>query len=81
MMSRGEKTMYIHEDIAVIMIKERMEDAKRYSEQRRALRLARASRPATRVRLGMLLIRFGRWLMGESPPPAGTTINLGQAQS
>ena len=73
--------MYIHEDIAVMMMKERTDDAMRFAEQRRALHLARASRPSTRVRLGMVQIRFGRWLMGESSPPAGTRISLGQAQS
>jgi hypothetical protein len=73
--------MYIHEDIVMMIVKERMDDAMRFAEHRRALRLARASRPSARVRLGMALIRLGRWLMGGSSPSAGTTIRLGQAHS
>lgn len=73
--------MYIHEETVVMMVKQRMDDAMRYAEQRRALRLARASRPSTRVRLGMVLIRFGHWMMGQSTSAPGTPVGLPQAQS
>lgn len=73
--------MYIYEDLAVMMVKERMDDARRFAEHRRALHIAHGLRPSPRVRLGMALVRFGRWLMGEASPSAGTTIRLGQAQS
>ncbi len=73
--------MYIHEDIALMIVKERVDDARRFAEHRRALRLARTARPSTKIRLGMALVRVGSWLMGESSPSAGTTIRLGQAHS
>jgi hypothetical protein len=73
--------MYIHEYTVMMIAKQRMDDAMRYAEHRRALRLAREPGPSTKVRLGMALIRVGRWLMGESSPSTGTTIRLGQAQS
>ena len=73
--------MYIHEDTVLMIVKERMDDAMRYAEHRRALRLIRAPNSSTSVRLGTALIRLGGWLMGESSPSAETTIRLGQAQS
>lgn len=73
--------MYIYEDLAVLMVKERMDEARRFAQHRRAVRLARGLRPSPRVRLGMALVRFGCWLMGQSTSSVGTTVQLGQAQS
>jgi hypothetical protein len=69
------------EDTVMMIVKQRMDDAMRYAEQRRALRLARAPRPSTRVRLGMAVIRLTRWLMGDSSMPAGTMTRLESANS
>ena len=60
--------MYILEDIMLLMARERMEDAVRYAEQRRAHRIARTRRRPARVHLGMALVRFGHWIMGRSCP-------------
>ena len=73
--------MHIHEDIMAMMARERVEDAVRFAERMRDLRLARAPRLPTRVRLGIALIRFGHWLMGQPSPTPGTPIGLEQARS
>ncbi len=73
--------MCLHEDFALLMAKERMEDAMHFAEQRRALRLARSLRRPVRVRLGMALVRFGHWIMGQSCPMPPAQIGLRQSQS
>jgi hypothetical protein len=73
--------MLIHEETALLMARERMEDAVRYAEQRRALRLARAPRLPVRVRLGMILVRIGHWIMGQSCPVPRAPIGLRHSQS
>ena len=73
--------MHIHEDIVTMMAKERLEDALRFAERMRDLRLARAPRRPARVRLGIALIRFGHWLMGQSSPTPGPPVGLQQARS
>lgn len=73
--------MYIHEHTVVLMAKERIEGALRHAEQVRALRAALPPRLPLRVRLGMALVRFGHWIMGQPSPAPGTPIGLRQAQS
>ena len=73
--------MYNHEDFISLLVKERIEDAVRYAEQRRALRLAQAPRRPVRVRLGAALVRCGHWIMGESRPVRRAPIGLQQSQS
>jgi hypothetical protein len=68
--------MYTDEGIVMTIVKQRMNDAMRYAEHRRALPFVRPSRASTRVRVGMALIRLGRWLVGGSWPSAGSTIGL-----
>ena len=63
--------MYIHEDMMLLMARERMEVAMRYAEQRRAVRAARPARPPARVRLGLALVRLGHWIMGNTYTPNG----------
>lgn len=55
--------MYIHEQLALRMAQERIEDAVRAAEQMRAIHSARA-RQSARVRLGSALVRLGHWMMG-----------------
>jgi len=62
--------MYIHEQIAIQMAKERMEDAVQSARTLRAIRLARAPRRPIRFRLGSALIRLGRRIQGQHPPLA-----------
>ncbi|HSB69045.1 MAG TPA: hypothetical protein VLT62_06920 [Candidatus Methylomirabilis sp.] len=57
--------MGIHEQIALRMAQERIEDAVRAAEQMRAIRSARSRRSARDV-LGSALIRIGHWMMGRS---------------
>jgi hypothetical protein len=73
--------MDIHEHTVLLMAKERMEDAMHFAEQMRALRLARTPRRPARVRLGMALVRFGHWIMGQPSPAPQVPIGLRQAQS
>jgi hypothetical protein len=69
--------MYIHEQVAILIAKERMEDAVHSAEALRALRFTRVPRRGGRVRLGSALIRLGRWLQGQSSGPAAP-ISFGQ---
>jgi len=62
--------MDIHEQLAVRMAKERIEDAVRAVEQLRAIRFARARR-STRVRLGRALAQLGHWMSGQPSPAPG----------
>ena len=57
--------MDIEEQVALQMAKERIEEAVRLAEQRRAIGFARPRRPA-RVRLGSALVRLGHWMMGRA---------------
>jgi hypothetical protein len=57
--------MDINEQIALQMAKERMREAVRAAEQRRAIGFERAGRPV-RVRLGGVLVRLGHWMMGQA---------------
>lgn len=59
--------MDIHEQLALRMAQERIEEAVRAAEQMRAVRSARARRSA-RVRLGSALVRLGHWMAGQSSP-------------
>jgi hypothetical protein len=73
--------MCIHEYAAVLMAKERMEDACRSAERMRLLRLARPPRRSRRIRLGMALVRLGHWVQGQPSPTPGTPIGPLRAQS
>jgi len=59
--------MYLHEQIALRLAKERLADAMRDMEQLRAFRRAR---PALRIRLGGTLVRLGQWMVGHQSPVA-----------
>jgi len=69
--------MWIHEQDALRMVKQRVKEAERAAAQAHAVRLARASRLGVRVRLGAGLVRLGWWIMGQKggslarPIPAG----------
>ena len=65
--------MFIEDHTMLLMARERMEYASRSAEQRRVLRLARGPRRATRVRLGLALVRLGHWIMGQSFVAPGAT--------
>ena len=57
--------MDLEEQVALQMAKERIEEAVRLAEERRAIGLARPRQPA-RVRLGSALVRLGHWMKGEA---------------
>ena len=59
--------MYLHEQIALRLAKDRLADQMRGAEQMRGLR--RARRPF-RVRLGATLVRLGNWMVGHQFPVA-----------
>ena len=72
--------MFIEDYAMLLMARERMQEASRSAEQRRALRLAKAPHRSTRIRLGTALIRLGHWIMGQSSPTPGNSIGLRQAR-
>jgi hypothetical protein len=59
--------MYIQEQVMVGIARERMADAIRAADQRRATRSAGAPR-FVRIRLGKTLVRLGCWLQGHPAP-------------
>jgi hypothetical protein len=59
--------MYLHEQIALRLAKERLADTMRAAEQ---LRARRRARPAWRIRLGRRLVRLGHWMVGHRSPVA-----------
>jgi hypothetical protein len=69
--------MWIHEQDALRMVRQKVADAERAAAQACAVRLARASRPGVRMRLGAGFVRLGWWIMGQKggflarPIPAG----------
>ena len=63
--------MYMDEQIILRMARERVEEALRAAQRRRALRSGRARR-STRVRLGIALVRLGHRMLGQ-PSPAPST--------
>jgi len=64
--------MYIHEHVALVMARERIQDAARAAD------LPRGPRVSARVRLGTALIRLGRWIQGQHSQ-FGTSAGLHQA--
>lgn len=65
---RGRRdTMYMSEQIALQIARERIEEAMRDVERRRAVREAGA-RPPVRARLGRVLVRLGHWISGQPSP-------------
>jgi hypothetical protein len=73
--------MHIHEDMLLLMTRERIREAERRAEVSRALRLARPARRPARIRLGMALVRLGQWIMGRPSTTQGTRIEPWQAHS
>jgi len=59
--------MYIHEQIALQMAKDRLKEAVLVAEQQRAIRLAGA-RMSARVRLRRSLVQLGHWILGRPSP-------------
>ena len=72
--------MYIHEEVVMLAVKDRMKDAMRFAEQRRALRAAHPPRRPLRFYLGTALVRLGHWIMKHPSPAPGSPIELRQAQ-
>ena len=61
----GMVLMYIHEQVALMMARERLQDAARAAMQASAIGQAGVSRPSARIRLGAALIRLGRRIQGR----------------
>ena len=59
--------MYIHEELALQIVKERKAEAIRIAERARAL-CPSAARTSARVRLGRSLVRLGHWISGQPSP-------------
>ena len=59
--------MYLSEQVALQMARERITEAIRSAEQERAIRPA-VARTSARVRLGRSLVRLGYWISGQPSP-------------
>ncbi len=64
--------MFIHEQIAVQIATERIENAARDAKRMRAIRSTQMG-SAVRIRLGKTLVRLGQWFIGQAPPPQPTS--------
>ena len=73
--------MWIHEQDVLRMVKQRVKEAERAAAQARDVRLARASRPGVRVRLGVGFVRLGWWIMGHDARSTARPIPAGRAPS
>jgi hypothetical protein len=73
--------MWIHEEDALRMVKQRMKEAERAAAQAQAVRLARMSRPGVRMRLGAGFVRLGWWIMGRERGSVARPIPAGRAPS
>ena len=73
--------MWIHEQEALRMVKQRVKEAERAAAQARDVRLVRASRPGVRVRLGVGFVRLGWWIMGHEARSTARPIPAGRAPS
>jgi hypothetical protein len=70
--------MWISEQTIMQIARERMGEAERAAARARAVRLARASRPGVRVRLGACLVRLGWWIMKRGEVPGGRSVDIGR---
>ena len=49
------------------LAKQRFAEMQAFQQHQAIIRAARAARPPVRIRLGLGLIRVGRWLLGQVP--------------
>lgn len=73
--------MWIHEQDVLRMVKQSVKEAERAAAQARAVRLARASRPGVRIRLGTGLVRLGWWIMRHDAGSVARPIPAGRVPS
>jgi hypothetical protein len=73
--------MWIHEQDELRMVRQKMAEAERAAAQAHAVRLARASRPGVRMRLGAGFVRLGWWIMGYDAGSVARPIPAGRAPS
>ncbi len=69
--------MDINERVLLQLAKERLEEAVRAAEERRAIGTERVGRPM-RVRLGTILVTLGRWMMG--PNATGAAVRTASSE-
>ena len=71
--------MWLQEETAILMAKERMADAIDQAERARVIRLSQRPNRSARVWLGSALVRLGCWLMGQNAREPGGPIEVGQS--
>lgn len=72
-------TMFMHEHVVWLMAKERLEEASRRAEEARVLGLVPGPHRSVRVRLGAIVVRLGRRIMGQGAPDSGCRCEVGAA--
>jgi hypothetical protein len=72
--------MWGYEQAALLMARERMEEAMRGAEEARAIRRARVPRPSMRITLGIALVRLGHRVMGQQVQMSRGPIMRGASQ-
>jgi hypothetical protein len=73
--------MFMHEHVAWLMAKERLEEASRRAEEAQVLGVVRGPHRSVRVRLGATVVRLGRRIMGQGVPDGGCRCEVGAASS
>lgn len=64
------------------LAKQRLAEMQAFAQHQAIIRAARAARPPVRVRVGLGLIRVGRWLLGQVPGlDEGPAASLSRARS
>jgi len=64
--------MDMDEYLVTLMMRERLAEARADAARDAMLRAARPTRRPARVQLGLALIRFGEWVLGEAPSPSAS---------
>jgi hypothetical protein len=61
----------MNEYVTHLLVKERIEEARTFGARRTLLRALRPPRRPIRVRLGLVLVRVGHWMLGQTLDHAG----------
>ncbi len=73
--------MYIDEYTMLLILKREREEIMRKGEVMRALRSSQELPSPVRIHLGMVLVRLGRWIMGQPSSALPARIELGREES
>ena len=67
----------MNEYVTHLLVKERIEEARAFGARRALVRSLRPPRRPVRVRLGLVLVRIGHWMLGQTLDRAGEADRSG----